>query len=64
MIRALIGRFVLGCIEAHKGQLFLARIDKVDLAKLTDQQISDFVHGRAIDWSKVEPDALCRVSQS
>ncbi len=64
MIRALIGRFVLGCIEAHKGQRFLAKIEKVDLAKLTDAQISDFVHGRPIDWTKVEPAALRSVSRS
>jgi hypothetical protein len=58
MIREWIGGFVLGCISAHKGQQFFARIDKVDLAKLTDRQLSDFVHGRSIDWNEVKPAAL------
>lgn len=59
MIRALIGRFVLGCIKAHKDRVFRAKIDRVDLSKLTERQLSDFVHGRAIDWDAVNPAALC-----
>jgi hypothetical protein len=64
MIRALIGRFVLGCIEAHKDRAFRAEIDKVDLSKLTERQLSDFVHGRVIDWDKVNPAALRAVPRS
>lgn len=57
MIRALIGRFVLGCIEAHNDRSFRAKMRLVDPAKLTDAQLSDFMHGRAIDWSKVDAGA-------
>jgi len=57
MIRALIGRFVLGCIEAHKARAFRAEMRLVDPSKLTDQQLSDFLHGRAIDWSAADPTA-------
>jgi hypothetical protein len=58
MIRALIGCFVLGCIEAHKDRTFRAQMRLVDPKRLTDQQLSDFVHGRMIDWNAVDPAAM------
>jgi hypothetical protein len=64
MIRALIGGFVLGCIKAHKDRAFRARLRQVDLSKLTDRQLSNFVHGRAIDWSEVDPAASRVVPRS
>jgi hypothetical protein len=64
MIRALIGRFVLGCIKAEKDRCWRAKMRLVDPAKLTDRQLSDFMHGRAIDWSTVDPAAARLVGRS
>jgi hypothetical protein len=54
VIRAMLGGFMLGCIEAAKQRRFDVETRQVDLAKLTDREISDFVHGRKIDWDAVE----------
>jgi hypothetical protein len=54
MIRALIGRFVQGCIDAHKRRQFLGKWSKVDFTKMTDAEVSAFVHGRPIDWAAVD----------
>jgi hypothetical protein len=58
MIRVWIGGFLLGCIKAHKDRAWRAQMRIIDPAKLTDAQLSDFVHGRAIDWSTVDPAAM------
>ena len=47
MIRAAIGRFVLACIRAARVREFEQRAS--NFSDLSDQQISDFIHGRAID---------------
>lgn len=48
MIRALIGRFVMGCLDAHATQVHRATVSRIDLARMTDADISDLLHGRRL----------------
>ncbi len=48
MIRAMIGRFVLGCLDAHARRVNRAIVQQLDLAKMTDAQVSDVIHGRPL----------------
>ena len=54
MIRAMLGGFMLACIEAAKQRRFDVQTRQVDLKQLTDGEISDFVHGRRIDWAAID----------
>lgn len=53
MIRALIGRFVLLCIKKSKDRRFDRQWSGVDMAALSDRQISDMIHGRAVDLTRL-----------
>lgn len=54
MIRAAIGRFILRCIDAEKRRKYKFETRRIDFAKLTQSQISDLLHGRAIDLDNME----------
>ncbi len=55
MIRALIGRAIQACIaEANRTRRGYPRTDQVDLRKMTDQEISDFIHGRPLDFAAIK----------
>lgn len=49
MIRAALGRFFQHCIEQARRAEFRAKVDRIDPATLTDQQLSDLVHGRTLN---------------
>jgi hypothetical protein len=57
MICALIGRFVLHWIDIHKDRSWRAQVRLVDPRKLTDQQLSDWIHGRPVDMDALPPGA-------
>ena len=48
MIRAWIGWFLLGCLEAHGRRVNRAIVQQLDLAKMSDAQVSDVIHGRKL----------------
>lgn len=52
MIRAAIGRVILHCIDQAKRRKTRAIIDQLDPATMTDQQISDLLHGRPIRFTQ------------
>lgn len=52
MIRALLGRLFLHCIDCAKRRAFKKETRGLDFATLTDWQISDLVHGRPLDVSR------------
>ncbi len=49
MIRALIGRFVLSCLDAAGERAHRTIVHEIDLDRATDAQKSDWLHGRPID---------------
>jgi hypothetical protein len=49
VIRAAIGRLVLHCMDQAKKRQFRGEWTQLDPAKMTDQQISNVIHGRPID---------------
>lgn len=53
MIRAMIGRFILHCLdqagEAANRKLL---VHEVEFDRMSDQQVSDWIHGRKIDFSR------------
>ncbi|MBW4089927.1 MAG: hypothetical protein HIU82_02290 [Proteobacteria bacterium] len=49
MIRALIGRIILSCLDAAGERAHRAIVHGIDLDRATDAQISDWLHGRKID---------------
>ena len=53
---ALLGRFFLRCIEAAENPPNGIRVDAYDPSFMTDQEISDFLHGRVgkINWERVK----------
>lgn len=64
MIRALIGGFILHCIDKAERRRARRQLRPIDISKLSDRQISDLVHGRLnrrrIDTSRLPPDILHR----
>ncbi len=53
MICTLIGRFVLHCIDKAKRCEAAAVVHQLDLDRMSDEQISDLVHGRRVDVSNM-----------
>lgn len=49
MIRALIGRFVLHCMEVDRRKRRGKIWRTLDLSRMTDGQISQLVHGRRVE---------------
>ena len=57
MIDAIVGRFVLRCIEAARQQTYERKMASVDIGGLPDEELSALVHGRGLAPDEAPPRA-------
>ena len=48
MVRAFLGGLIVGCIEAHALRKANIQVSRLDMSKMTDRDVSDVLHGRAL----------------
>lgn len=48
MIRAAIGRFVMGCLDAAAAEVHRERVHRVDMDKMSDAELAAFLKGKAL----------------